>query len=110
MTTQELLQEHIYAVLEGNLDAILKDYTEASVIITAQMTVKGLDEIRNFFVGFLAQMPPGFVQAVKLLRQEIIGDVAFVVWNAEPFLAFATDTFIISDGKIAIQTFATPGQ
>ena len=109
MTTQELLQGHIYAVLEGNLDAILQDYTEDSVIMTAQVTVTGLDEIRNFFVGFLAQMTPDFVAAVKLLRHEIAGDVAFVVWDAQPFLAFAADTFILRDGKIAIQTFATPG-
>jgi hypothetical protein len=54
-------------------------------------------------------MPPGFVQAMKLQRQEIAGDVAFIVWNAEPFLGFATDTFVIRGGKIAVQTFAMPG-
>jgi len=43
---------------------------------------------------------------MSLIRQDIQGDVAYVLWKAEPYIPLATDTFVIRDGKILAQSFA----
>ena len=111
MSTQETLARHLQA-LGGGADAIMRDYTEASVLFTPQGTHAGLASIRAFFAAFLADSPPELLAAFRLLRQEVSGEVAYIVWNAEPFIPLATDTFLIRDGKILVQTFAAfvPGR
>jgi len=34
------------------------------------------------------------------------GEVGYIVWQAEPGVRLATDTFLVRGGKIRIQTFA----
>ncbi len=45
-----------------------------------------------------------------MLRQEVDGDTAYIVWKAETadnrVSNFGTDTFIVQNGKIVTQTFA----
>ncbi len=48
----------------------------------------------------------GFLGAFQLKRQEISGELAYIVWEARPWFAFATDTIVVRDGKILFQTFA----
>jgi len=41
--------------------------------------------------------------------QEVHGDVAYIVWEAETprfSILMGTDTFVVRNGKIAVQTFA----
>jgi predicted SnoaL-like aldol condensation-catalyzing enzyme len=45
----------------------------------------------------------------KMLRQEVDGDTAYIVWRAETAdnrYELGTDTFIVQNGKIVTQTFA----
>ena len=42
-------------------------------------------------------------------RVEIVGDVGYIVWhsvNEGAEVTLGTDTFVLRDGKIAVQTFA----
>ena len=108
MTAQEILNHHLESFGKGDVDAILEDYTEESVVITPTDTLKGLDAIRALFEALTTQMlPPGC--DFEMLKMEVIEEVAYVFWNAESgthkFTA-ATDTLVVTDGKIATQTFA----
>jgi hypothetical protein len=45
----------------------------------------------------------------EMLRQEVSGDTAYIVWTAETAdnrFEVGTDTFIVQTGKILTQTFA----
>lgn len=46
---EEILIHHLTAFGDNNLEEILKDYTEESVIMTPAGSKKGLSEIREFF-------------------------------------------------------------
>jgi len=105
MSTEAVLVHHLQAFGEG-VDAILSDYTEESVLITPDGVVRGIDELRTFFDGFIKNSPPELFEAFKFLRQDIEGEVAYILWKAEPYIKMATDTFVIRDGKILVQTFA----
>lgn len=103
-TTQQVFDHHLRAFALG-IDALLADYTEASVIELADCSVRGLDGIRRFFEGFLASTPAGFWEAFRISRQAVEGDIAYLVWDARHFVLMATDTLYVRDGKILVQTF-----
>jgi hypothetical protein len=105
MSTQDTLTRHLQAFSAG-IEALMRDYTEASVVFTPQGTHTGLASIRAFLAGFLADSPPELLPAFTLLRQDFAGEVAYITWKAEPFIPLATDTFVIRDGKILVQSFA----
>jgi hypothetical protein len=105
MSTEATLARHLNALAEGP-DAIMRDYTDSSVLITPEGALRGIAEIRPFFERFLVDSPPELLAAMALVRQEVQGEIAYIVWKAEPFIPLATDTFLIRDGKIVTQTFA----
>jgi ketosteroid isomerase-like protein len=109
MTTATTLSQHLQAILETDVDAIMRDYTEASVLVTPKGQLAGLAAIRSFFAQFIASSPPELLKAITLTHQEITGEIAYIVWKAEPFIPFASDTFLIRDDTIVVQTFAMAG-
>jgi hypothetical protein len=41
---------------------------------------------------------------MTLTHQEVTGEIAYIIWTAEPFIPFASDTFLIRDDSIVVQT------
>jgi ketosteroid isomerase-like protein len=104
MTTTTTLTQHLQAILQTDVDAIMRDYTEASVLVTPNGQLAGLTAIRSFFSQFIVSSPPELLQALTLTHQEITGEIAYIIWKAEPFIPFASDTFLIRDDTIVVQT------
>jgi len=108
MSTEETLAHHQESLESGDLDAVMSDYANDSVVITPDGPLRGLSEIRQLFDKILNDMlPPGSEH--ELLSQEIVGEVAYTVWRGESEnfnILMGTDTFIIRGGKIVCQTFA----
>ena len=103
--TQSVLEHHLQALRKG-VDAVMEDYSDDSVVITPDSTFYGLSEIEVFFTAFFQALPDGIWDSFVMRRQEVAGDVAFILWEANPWFPMATDTFVIREGKIACQTFA----
>lgn len=109
MATRQVFDHHIGALLSGDLEGIVADYTDESVIIGPEGVIRGRNAIREMFAGYLATLfKPGTYQ-LEADKVHVDGDIAFVMWHANCVgadVAFAADTFVIKDGKIAVQTFA----
>ena len=109
MATQDVLNHHLQAFGAGDAEEIAKDYTEDSVLILADKTLRGVDDIKAAYAGLLEGVFKPGTYDFTMDRTEVVDDVAFVVWHAvcaETNIPLGTDTFLIRDGKIAIQTFA----
>jgi ketosteroid isomerase-like protein len=104
-STQAVLERHLQAFGEG-IEALMADYTDDSVVITPDATYRGLGEIRAFFTAFAEALPEGIWDAFTMKRQEVVGEVAYILWEANPWFPFGTDTFVVREGKIVFQTFA----
>ena len=107
-TTQETgatLAHHMQSLGGGQLEAVLSDYTEDSVLFTADAMIKGLAGIRSFFETAIKTLTPEVMQAFTMVRQDVEGEVAYILWKAAPLIPLATDTFVIRGGKIMAQTF-----
>lgn len=109
MSTATTLAHHLQAILQIDVDGIMRDYTEESVLVTPQGQLAGLAAIRGFFTQFIASSPPELLKAITLTHQEVTGEIAYIIWKAEPFIPFASDTFLIRDDTIVVQTFFMPG-
>jgi hypothetical protein len=108
MSTATTLQHHLESLAAGDLEAILSDYDEGSVLITPDGPLRGLAEIRRLFEKIVTVMlPPG--SELEILRTECERELAYTVWrgsSANFSFLIGTDTFIIRDGIIVYQTFA----
>lgn len=104
-TALEILEHHLKALATLDIDEIMSDYTDESVLLTPDGAIRGVGDVRDFFTN-VVKSSPDLVAAISISRQEIVGDIAYIVWSAPGFLALGTDTFLVRDGKIAVQTFA----
>lgn len=103
------LDHHLYSFGEGDVEGLLEDYTEESIIIIPNAIIRGLDEIKDFFINLTTEvLPPGcdFHLHGKVVEENI----GYLVWHAESDgykVPFASDTFVFDDdGKIEVQTIA----
>lgn len=106
--TRAVLDHHWETFVANDLEGVMEDYTEESVLITPDATYVGLDEIRQNFINAFKAFP---VQGGKLTlnQSKVVKDVGYILWEAdvpEFNLTYATDSFIIRNGKIIRQTYA----
>src|SRR5258707_15495408 len=80
----------------------MADYPDASRFFPPDGLLRGSKAIRRFFAVLFEEFEkPGM--SFELLRQEISGDTAYIVWTAETAdnrFEVGTDTFIVQNGKI----------
>ena len=102
--TELVLQNHLTAARAG-VDVIMQDYAEDSVLVTPEAAYHGLAEIRHFFTVLLEGLPAGAFDGFTLHRREVVGEWAYILWDAKPWVSLATDTFAVRNGRIRFQTF-----
>lgn len=107
-STQNVLDNHLDRFAAGDLDGLMADYTDESVLFTQEGPLKGPRAIRGMMTGLFSEFAkPG--ASFSLKTQSIAGEVGYIVWSAETAdrkYELATDTFVVRDGKITHQSFA----
>jgi ketosteroid isomerase-like protein len=107
-STASVLDHHLQTFGAGDLPGLLADYSDQSLVILLNGAVlRGVDQIKNaLFVGLFAEFAkPG--ASFNLSQKVIEGDIAYITWSAETadnVYEFATDTFVIRNGQIVVQT------
>jgi ketosteroid isomerase-like protein len=79
-TPQEVFAHHGQALAAGDLDEILVDYRDDSVLITPAGAARGKDGIRGTFAKLLDDLPNA---SWNLKNQIFGGDVLFLEWTAD---------------------------
>ncbi len=106
-TTEILDRQNLYFV-KGDVDELMKDFSEQAMLFTPDGVLEGIDSIKKFYTDVTTNvLPPG--SDFKISRQEVRGQTAYIVWSAESKnyrFPLGTDTFVMKDGKIIAQTFA----
>jgi ketosteroid isomerase-like protein len=103
-TPQEIFAHHGQALGAGDLDEIVADYAEDSVLITPAGVARGRDGVRGVFAKLLGDLPGA---AWDLKNQVFEGDVLFLEWAADSPLnrvEDGVDSFVFRDGMIWAQT------
>lgn len=107
-TTQAVVDHHLGAFFERDLDGVLADYAPEAVLFTPDGPLHGVAAIRPLFTALIAEFSkPG--ASFEMKRQSVVGECAYIVWTAETadqVYELATDTFVVRGGKIVAQSFA----
>jgi len=106
--SQKVLDSFLTAFGKVDVDALAAHYTPDAVIVTPGSVIRGHKNIRPMFVGLAAEFGQPGVK-FKLLKTNVHGDIALIVWKAETgknLYEMGTDTYIIRGGKIIAQTVA----
>lgn len=101
---QEVFAHHGTALAAGDLDEIIADYAEDSVVISPAGIARGRHAIRRVFEALLADLPNA---QWDLKIQHFDADVLFLVWTADSAVNRVddgVDTFVFRDGMIRAQT------
>lgn len=108
-STKDVLENHLSCFARRDLAGILSDYAPDAVLFTPEGPLRGTGAIRPLFETMLAEFgKPG--AEFHMQQQFVDGDYAFIVWTAQTadrHYELGTDTFVVRDGKIAVQSFAS---
>ena len=101
-TPEEVFTHHVQAAEAEDLDSILMDYADTSLLISPAGVLLGKDAIRPFFADLLQALP----KARWGFKTIYAGNVLFLEWTADSARASASgvDTFLFQDGVIRLQT------
>jgi ketosteroid isomerase-like protein len=106
-STKDVLDDHLKAFAEGDLQGILSDYAPDVVFFTQRGPLVGCDAIRPLFQAMIAEFAkPG--ASFKLKQQVVKGDYGYILWTAETadnVYELGTDTLVVLGGKIVAQSF-----
>lgn len=107
-STADVWNHHIQAWEARSVKDITSDYTDESVLVLNNRIFKGEDQIANVFT----QLFKIFDGGVNRIDTPILFDrFVYITWHFTPTgkqEVFGTDTFVIEDGKIILQTIASP--
>jgi len=105
--TEAVVRNHLQAFVDQKgIAAILSDYDDKAQFHSEERSYRGKQEIGDFFVDFIAALPPGAIQRFSLRSLRVEGELAYITWSAGREIPLGTDTFVVRRGKIVSQTFA----
>ena len=108
VSPEKVFQHHLNAIVNNDMEELMKDYTDESELWTPDGAIVGLKAISSFFTYALTLFPRDQTkfEVKKLIVKD---DKVYMIWTAvSPVvnISFATDSFEIRDGKILWQTTA----
>ena len=105
-STNDVLAHHVEALVAKDVDGVVSDYRDDAVIFSPDGVIEGKAAITEFFTGFVQLLTPEFMAGFEMLRQDVRGDTAYQTWKSGSAVPLGTDTLVVRDGLIAVQTFA----
>ena len=90
--------------LAQDFKEVLADYADDSIVITPTGTARGINELEAAMGQMAGLFTPENLSQMNVLHQDIHCELASVSWTMGDAIPFGTDTFIIRDGKIQVQS------
>ena len=107
-TVEQILDDHMYYLGIGDVEKTLEDYAPDAFMINQNKVIRGTQELRAHFANSVKNVLTPGTKSETLIKQ-CVDNVGYVVWKAETdklIFSYASDTFVIENGKITAQTFA----
>jgi hypothetical protein len=99
---EDIFAHHGEALMAGDLEEIVADYSEDAVIIAQSEVLRGRHGARAFFARMLQEVPQPTLEARPVFAE----DVLYLEWTARSGSRRldGVDTFVFRDGQIRAQT------
>jgi hypothetical protein len=103
-TPEEIFGHHAEALIKGDIDGIVADYTDDAIFLTPNGARHGKDGVRAAFEELLAIVPNADWEVPIAVYTD---DLLLIEWSARAAnssISDGVDTFIFRDGLIRAQT------
>lgn len=100
---EEAVRAHLRSLGQG-IDTVLNGYGEDAIMLTPTGPRHGRDEIREYYEEFMRDTLPLLAASFSLKRFDVIGEAAYLTWDALPSITLGTDTFLVHKGNIVLHT------
>jgi hypothetical protein len=108
LSTSDVLDRHLNSFAKFDVAGIVADYSSDAILFTPTGPLRGPAEIKPLFQALVSEFAkPG--SSFTMQHRSIEGDHGYILWTAETAdnsYEFATDTFVVRNGKIVAQSFA----
>jgi hypothetical protein len=103
-TPQEIFEHHATALIAGDIEGIVADYSEDALFITPRGVLRGKDGVREGFTTLLGDLPDA---AWEVPTQIFEDDILYIEWSAtaeKSRVRDGVDTFVFRNGLIRVQS------
>lgn len=101
-----VFNSHIQGFTTGDLEMVQSNLTEDTVLIIPGATYTGVAEFSEYITGQMQEFGQEGV-VFEMGETTVSGNIVYISWSAETpdnSYVYATETYLIEDGKIAVQT------
>jgi ketosteroid isomerase-like protein len=108
-STEDILNRHLEAFSEQDLDMMLSTYADDAVLLNEEHAFRGREEIAGEFERLFSEFSGVDMSENGRILTKTEGQYAYIVWCAETpdkIYEYVTATFVISEGEIQFQTMA----
>jgi len=101
-----VFNSHIQGFTTGDLDMVQSNLTEETVLIIPGATYTGVAEFSEYITGQMQEFGQEGV-VFEMGEMHVSGKIVYISWSAETpdnSYIYATETYLVEDGKIAVQT------
>jgi len=108
ITVEAIVQHHLEAFGNNNIDEIMKDYDQQSEVWGPDGAMIGLDAISAFY-SYVFTLLPKENTHFEIKQRIVKREKAYIVWKADSAIIeipIGTDSFEIKAGKILWQSLA----
>ena len=103
---QEILTDHLAAVASEDMAAILKDYREDAVVLTAQGALVGLPGVELIFTQALEMLPKPEFNVKSITSHEGALLLQWALTSPGGRVNDGVDTFVFEGDAIRLQTIS----
>ena len=108
LSTSDVLDRHLKSFAEHDVEGVLADYSSDAVLFVPDGPLSGAGAMRPLFQALISEFrKPG--SSFRMQQRSVQGEYGYIVWTAETAdnsYEYATDTFVVRNGKIVAQSFA----
>ena len=108
-STSELLEQHLEAFTERDLDKMMDTYSQDAVMINEEDEYIGKEQIRSEFERLFDVFSESDLTESGRILSKVVDDYAYIVWSAETpewLFPHVSATFVIKSGRIIFQTMS----
>lgn len=106
-STEGVWKHHIEAWEKRSVEAIASGYSDEAVLIVNNKIFQGPEQVKNVFSQLFAIFDNG---KNRIDTPVLLGRFIYITWHSTPSEGpefFGTDTFVVENGKIILQTIAS---
>ncbi len=107
MDTRSVVERHLRALLAGDVEAVIDGFHDDAVLVAPDGVLRGRRELTEGFERLVDGLFAPGTFTFTLDTFTVAGDAALVTWHGDctgTRVAFASESFVVRDGRIAAQT------